>query len=250
MFGRRNKRGADDAVVDELAVDGGVTDEDTVERRADGPFDSTEVDLTEGDLRLDLGSVRLPLPPGGQIQVEMEPTGALRSVHLVTPAGRLTVAAFAAPRSAGLWREVAGELAGQLRTDQAQVTIVDGPWGREVTGVSPTATLRFLGADGPRWMVRCVCAGPAENAEQLLESAREVLRGTVVVRGDEPMPVRTPLPVVLPAPVAAQLEAAKQQAAEQAAQRAAQQAVQQTAQQQGGQSAMQQLGRETPPASP
>ena len=43
------------------------------------------------------------------------------AVWVVTPNGRFTVAAYAAPKTAGLWREVATELADSLRKDAAQV---------------------------------------------------------------------------------------------------------------------------------
>lgn len=41
----------------------------------------------------------------------------------MTPNGRFTIAAYAAPKSPGLWREVAGELAESLRKDSAKVSI-------------------------------------------------------------------------------------------------------------------------------
>lgn len=181
-----------------------------------GPWDSSEIELDEGDDRLDLGSVRLPMPEESQIQVEMDAEGAVHAVHLVTTAGRLTVAAFAAPRSGSLWREVAAELAEGLRADGARVSIAEGPWGREVLGVSPAGAMRFLGVDGPRWMVRCVAAGATETNDELTETAREVLRDTVVVRSDEPLPVRTTLPVTLPEELVQQLALAQAQAVAQA----------------------------------
>jgi hypothetical protein len=224
MFGRRNKH-ADEAVLEER----GATESNTAdssadeptgahvvsgdENPADGPYDSGEVPVADGesDGRLDLGSVRLPLVESAQIQVEMEETGELRSVHVLTEVGRITVAAFAAPRSDGMWREVVGELAQSLKDDGATVRFEEGRWGREVVGVGEAATLRFIGVDGPRWMVRCVAAGPEETQQPLAELARSVLQDTVVVRGVEPMPVRSPLPVTLPEVLAQQLEQARQQ---------------------------------------
>lgn len=223
MFGRRSKKDEGTPRVDSAAEEDLAGDDHTNEDLANedeggrGPWDSSEVDPPEdGDGRLDLGSVRVPVPEGSQIQVEMEISGAVRAVHLVVEAGRITVAAFAAPRSSGQWREVAAELAQGLRADQSQVTIEDGPWGREVLGVGSSGALRFLGVDGPRWMVRCVAVGPLATAEPLAEAARDVLSDTVVVRGDEPLPVRTALPVTLPELLAQQLEAARLQAVEQA----------------------------------
>lgn len=179
-----------------------------------GPFDGAQ-DPEDGSSRLDLGSVRLPVPEGAQLQVEMDRNGPVRAVHLMTSLGQLTVTAFAAPRSGGLWEEVLGEIRSQLRSDGAQVRVVQGEWGREVAAVTNQATLRFLGVDGPRWMLRGVAASSAEQAEPLADLLRDVVRGTVVVRGAEPLPVRSPLPLQLPEPLAEQLKQTSQQQAQQ-----------------------------------
>lgn len=182
-----------------------------------GPYDYEDVaDRLESiaEQRLDLGSVIVPVPPGGQLQVEMTPEGAPQAVHLATQHGRITVAAYAAPKTSGQWRSVAADLAETLRKDGAQVSVVQGPWGRELHAVTQGADLRFIGVDGYRWMVRLVAAGPTGAADEntpLVAAARAVMRETVVRRGDEPLPVREPLPVVLPQELADQLAAAHQQ---------------------------------------
>ncbi|MGA8332401.1 MAG: DUF3710 domain-containing protein [Mycobacterium sp.] len=172
----------------------------------DGPFDIEDFDDAAGaaEGRLDLGSVLVPLPPAAQLQVELTETGVPSAVWVVTASGRFTIAAYAAPKTGGLWREVAGELAESLRNDGAAVTIQDGRWGREVVGTA-TGVVRFIGVDGYRWMIRCVVNGSIETIDELTEQAREALLDTVVRRGDTPLPVRTPLPVQLPEPMASQL---------------------------------------------
>lgn len=181
----------------------------------EGPFDIDDFDdpATAAVGRLDLGSVLIPMPEAGQVQVELNEAGVPNTVWVVTPNGRFTVAAYAAPKSAGLWREVATELADALRKDTPNVTIETGPWGREVVGVSDGA-VRFIGVDGYRWMIRCVVNGPRDGFTALAAEARKALVDTVVRRDDTPLPVRTPLPVQLPEAMLAQLRAA---AAEQAA---------------------------------
>ncbi len=191
----------------------------------DGPFDIEDFDDPEVATvaRLDLGSVLIPMPEAGQVQVELTEQGVPSSVWVVTPSGRFTIAAYAAPKSAGLWREVAGELADSLRKDGAKVRIEDGRWGREVVGVTAapqgqgTGVVRFIGIDGYRWMIRCVVNGSPETIDALAVEAREALADTVVRRGDTPLPVRTPLTVQLPDPMAEQLRAAQAQAQAQAA---------------------------------
>lgn len=236
MFGRRKKNAATDdsrvsGVADDTAADASAPDADDTERAnvdpTVGPFDLTEVDDSRDALvetRLDLGSVLIPLPEGGQLQVEMNRSGAPQAVHVVTQHGRITIAAYAAPKSPGQWREVTGDLATSLRADKADVSIETGPWGRELHAVTTNADLRFIGVDGYRWMVRCVLAGPAGAVggdAPLVAIARNVLSQTIVDRGSDPHPVRTPLPVVLPAALTAQLAAAQQQQAQQAADRQA-----------------------------
>jgi len=221
-FGKRKRSDDDDQDVTAAAA---AENDDEL----DGPFDIDDFDdpATAALARLDLGSVLIPMPEGGQVSVEVSEAGVPTAVWMMTPNGRFTIAAYAAPKTAGLWREVATELAESLRKDVATVTIEDGPWGREVVGVAAdqgqgTGVVRFIGVDGFRWMIRCVVNGPQENIAALADEARKALADTVVRRGDTPMPVRQPLPVQLPEPMAAQLRAAAEQAA-QAAQQAGQQ---------------------------
>ena len=190
------------------AVGAGVTGSDAADWHDEawsGPFDEADAP-DDGDSLLDLGSVRLPMPDGAQLQVEVDPTGAVRAVHLLTELGQLTVSAFAAPRSGNLWDEVHAEILSQLRLDGADVDGVAGEWGGEVHALTAQVTLRFVGVDGPRWLLRGVAAGPAATHDALVELLYEVLRGTVVVRGAEALPVRSPLPLTLPGPMAEQLK--------------------------------------------
>ncbi|TSD96027.1 DUF3710 domain-containing protein [Skermania sp. ID1734] len=222
MFGKRRKSRTEDlqdstaeaAVTPETAeIDDAA--EDAMPTTDGGPYDIDDVsDPATLEQRLDLGSVLLPVPPGSQLQVEMAPDGSPQNVHLVTEHGRITVAAYAAPKSPGQWREVTADLAESLRNDNAPVSIETGPWGREVVTETQGASLRFIGVDGYRWMVRLVAAGPAgATAEDapLTVLSRAVLTETVVRRGSEPHPVRTPLPVQLPQALAEQVAAAQQQ---------------------------------------
>ena len=211
LFGRRRRQ------------DEGEEDYESFDERADGgdyeaiggdlfdgagPWD--EEDAPEDGLdRLDLGSVRLPVPPGAQLQVEMDPSGSVRAVHVVTPVGQLTVTAYAAPRSGGLWHEVSTELAEQLNSDGATVRTTTGEWGLELLAALGEAQLRFVGVDGPRWMLRGVVAGPPDRMDNSAAALYELVRGTVVVRGSQPMPVRTPLPIELPPAIAEHIQQAQ-----------------------------------------
>lgn len=223
-FGKRGRKGDSGTSAEvpadaESGLDGLEPEEYDTEsgEEMDGPFDIEDFDdpAAATVARLDLGSVLVPMPEGAQVQVELSEAGVPSAVWLVTANGRFNIAAYAAPKSAGLWREVAAELADALRRDSANVSVIDGPWGREVVG-SATGAVRFIGVDGYRWMVRCVVNGRHETMDALTAQAREALADTVVRRGETPMPVRSPLPVRLPEPMAEQLRAAAAQQAAQA----------------------------------
>lgn len=210
MAARRGSRSKDTTDVDPAAgSDPGPGEEIGAGR---GPYDiedlASEIDL--GNSHLDLGSVLVPVVEGGQVTVEMTADHQPQAVYLVTPHGRISVAAFAAPRSPGMWREVVGELVESLQTEGAQTAIEDGHWGREVVATVPGAVHRFIGVDGPRWMVRCVCSGPPELADDLAPVGRAVLSESVVRRGSDPHPPRDALPVILPPVLAEQVAAAQE----------------------------------------
>ena len=223
-FGKHRDTGDVHEPADDVTAGNDVDDVDEL----DGPFDIDDFDdpsaATLG--RLDLGSVLIPMPEAGQVQVELSEQGVPSAVWVVTPNGRFTIAAYAAPKTAGLWRDVATELADSLRKDVAEGQHRGRPVGAR-GGRCPKAeqdqlagVVRFIGVDGYRWMIRCVVNGPQDKVEALADEARNALADTVVRRGETPLPVRTPLPVQLPEPMAAQLRAAAEQAAQQQAQQA------------------------------
>jgi hypothetical protein len=213
IFGRKRGSGAEpEGRPAEGAEDDAGELEDQLSDTAEGPFDIADAE-DDGIPRIDLGSVKVPVPDGSQVQVEMDPeAGGVRAVHVVTEQGQITVSAYAAPRTGGLWREVGTELADQLRADGAKVNVGRGQWGLELSAIVGDVALRFVGVDGPRWMLRGVIAGPQSQSAQAPDVLRAIVRHTVVDRGNSPMPVRTPLTITLPEAVAQHIaEQAEQQ---------------------------------------
>jgi Protein of unknown function (DUF3710) len=196
-LGRRKNSGNDEA------AGGTSADVDAANDDLDGPFDIDDFDdaslATVG--RHDLGAVLIPEDETAELVFEVNQQGAPTAVWMVTPNGRYNVTAWAAPKTGGLWREVVTEIADSLRKDSAQVTIEDGPWGREVVGVVTTGpepvVMRFIGVDGYRWMVRGAAIGPPEAADRIAAETRRALADTVIRRGDTPQPVRAMLPLQL-----------------------------------------------------
>ncbi|MDX1890645.1 DUF3710 domain-containing protein [Mycolicibacterium sp. 050158] len=183
----------------------------------DGPFDIEDFDdpavATLG--RHDLGAVLIPENEAAELAVEVNPQGVPTMAWMVTANGRYNVTAYAAPKAGGLWREVVTEVADSLRKEAAEVSIQDGPWGREVVGHMTNGpepvVMRFIGVDGYRWMVRGAAVGSPANAEAIARDLRNALSDTVVRRGDTPQPVRNMLPLQLSEALIARLRARAEQ---------------------------------------
>jgi hypothetical protein len=192
-------------------TDVGAEDETgPVDARAEGPFDSTEVDASvlEDDERIDLGALVVTGMPGMELGLQVdEQSGVVQAVLLMLEDSALELRAFAAPRTSGIWDEVRQEIAAEASRMGGTATETDGPFGTELVLVVPvedpegqifSQTSRVIGVDGPRWLLRGTVLGRAAVEADAALPMEETLRNTVVVRGDEPMAVRESLPLTLP----------------------------------------------------
>ncbi|MEV4489788.1 DUF3710 domain-containing protein [Micromonospora coxensis] len=175
-----------------------------------GPYDISEA--PDDVQRLDLGSLHIPAVPGVEVRVQADPQGVIQQVVLVHGDNALQLGVFAAPRSEGIWDEVREEIRQSLFADGAAAQEVQGEYGTELHARVRTpdglTDLRFVGVDGPRWMVRGVYQGAAATDPAAAGPLSVCLEGLVVDRGQEAKPVREPLPLRLPREVAEQEQAA------------------------------------------
>ncbi|MGK5522202.1 DUF3710 domain-containing protein [Micromonospora sp. URMC 107] len=173
---------------------------------ARGPYDISEA--PEGVQRLDLGSLHIPAVRDVEVRVQADPEGVIQQVVLVHGPNALQLGVFAAPRSEGIWDEVREEIRQSLFNDGAAAQEVQGEYGTELHARVRTpdglTDLRFVGIDGPRWMVRGVYQGEVATNPAAAGPLAECLDGLVVDRGQEAKPVREPLPLRLPREVADQ----------------------------------------------
>lgn len=213
----RRRRKNDDQTTDEAttapsSTDAGVTAGGPSEPAAGGaeghgPWDSTQVSGTEPGY-VDLGCLRVQGREGLQLQIAQDETGVPAAVMVVGDEAALELRVFAAPRTGGLWDDIRADLRTQLENiENASHEEVDGIHGTELRAAVPVVTedgqegfqpTRMVGVEGPRWFMRATFLGRAAlepDDDGVLES---VLRDVVVVRGDDPRPVREPLAIVLP----------------------------------------------------
>jgi hypothetical protein len=172
-----------------------------------GPWDATSA--PQDDVaRLDLGALQVPTLPDVEVRVEADQSGEVAAVLLVHGQSGVQLGAFAAPRSEGIWRDVLAEIGEGIVAEGGKIQEKDGEFGPELWAQVPTPEgpqpVRFVGVDGPRWFLRAVFTGAAATEPDAEKVLAESLRHVVVVRGNDPMPVRDPLPLRLPREVVEQ----------------------------------------------
>jgi hypothetical protein len=177
--------------------------------RSTGPYDITEAEDggSDDDERLDLGALQLPLLEGMEVRVDIDPeTSQPATVTVIRGEGAVQLRVFAAPKSGGGWDEARAAIRRSINDDGGTVDEVEGAMGVELhttayvqdeDGKPVPQRMRFVGVDGPRWMLQGVLLG-AGTVPEAAAALEEVYRGIVVVRGEAALPPGTPLQLTLP----------------------------------------------------
>jgi hypothetical protein len=187
---------------------------------AGGPWDSGEryPELQ----RVELGSLLIPVHPGQEVQLNVAGEQIV-AASVTVGESVLQVQAFAAPKSGGLWDDVRDEIAEEIGSVGGESHEAEGPFGTELRARVPTEPgnpvsdlqpARYLGVDGPRWLLRGTISGQAASRGELAAPLEEVFADIVVVRGDHPAPPRDLLEIQLPAEMRQAIEEEMAQAAE------------------------------------
>lgn len=204
-------------VADELAVRTPETSQSEIDesksapsdRASAGPFDLSEVPVMRP--YVDLGGIKIAPREGLQMRLEVdERAKRVIAVTLEYSGSVLQLQAFSAPKSTGVWHRIRHEIAQQLASQNAKVHEESGALGPELVAITeaPTEqgggkrTVRFIGVDGPRWLLRGLVMGKAALDSDARVHIYELFREAVVVRGDQPMPPNELLPLKVPAGVA------------------------------------------------
>ncbi len=170
-----------------------------------GPYDVADA---PDQPRLDLGALQLPLLEGAEVQLQVdEASGTVTAAMVVLGDSAVQLQAFAAPRSERIWVEVSDEIASGISQQGGTADPAEGPFGRELLGRVPAQLpdgkvgfqpMRFVGVDGPRWLLRAVFHGRAAIEPEAAAGLEDLVRQVVVVRGAEPMGPRELLALRLP----------------------------------------------------
>jgi len=143
----------------------------------------------------DFGPLRVRVPAEAQLRMADPDQMYSDAAFFVFPDGKIRLSVVAAPKGGRLWPERAEEIATAQANLGADVRCYTGEWGQELQITDDGETNWVIGVDGPRWMLlgRSTCPAGAEN--DLSHTMRDMIRSSVVFRGNEPLPVRTPLPL-------------------------------------------------------
>lgn len=206
---------------------------DATEWRTDGPFEVSELGDAELDLeaadapRIDLGSIVVTPVPGSELRLQVNEAQEIVSAMLVLPvhgpatngaepevvaSSALELAAYAAPRSGGLWAELRDEISEAAVGSGGSAELAAGPFGVELRRLLPVTTptgeqgyqpSRMWVAEGPRWLLRGIVYGQAaitdDDEDPAVAAVLAAFRDVVVRRGDEAMAPGDLLPMSMPA---------------------------------------------------
>ena len=213
MFRRRKAEQGDlpDPSADRVDQDDEGMDVEVARRtgpRADGPWDLDEVEVSEDDGRIDLGSLLVTPVEGLDLQLQVdESTGQVVAVLLAGAEGALELRAFAAPRNGDVWDDVRRQVSAEIARMGGTATEGEGRWGTELRvsltvntpdGGRAQQVSRVVGISGPRWLLRATMFGGAAIEYRRDGPVETALREVVVVRGTGPVPPGDPLPLTVP----------------------------------------------------
>lgn len=228
LFGRNRHVQAETVVLPEHLRDN--EDEPVADQRPEGPYDISEVEISDFSKGyMDLGAVKVPVRKNVSYRLEQEQAKQkVFAVSAVHDNSTLQIQVFAAPRSGGQWEEIRQEMYDQNKNAQgASVTVEDGDFGNELLiripaelpdGRKGERIARFIGIDGPRWMIRAMLMGKAAIQKEDATVLYDILKNTVIERGDRPLPARQMLELTPPQNVLAAMREAAARRRQQAKQ--------------------------------
>jgi len=190
---------------DEDSDDGPSWPTGTIREREGGPWDLADAPEDKVE-RVDLGGVRIPIITGMELRAELAEDQVV-AVTLIIGRSALQMQPFAAPRTMGIWDDVRAEIAEGITASGGNSSDEEGRFGTELIaevgvvlpdGTSGMQTARFIGVDGPRWFLRAVITGEASTDAALRRPLEDLLADVIVVRGEDAMAPRDPIPLQLP----------------------------------------------------
>ncbi|MEU1180445.1 DUF3710 domain-containing protein [Streptomyces sp. NPDC005820] len=172
-----------------------------------GPWDAGSPGVPAGE-RTDLGGLRVPARPDVELKFVGDKSGHGGVLAVTVVHGRTALQLQAYHRTPGRsWDTVRADLLAKLSRDGASVREWAGPAGVELRadvpvvrrdGTPATMHSRFLGFDGPGWLLRGVVTGAGAAPDSTDEWPYEFFGNTVVVPEFANSSERNTIPLRIP----------------------------------------------------
>ncbi len=145
--------------------------------------------------RIDLGGLVIRGVPGLKVQLEVRKSGPI-AVTLTLGDSSLQLQAFTARTESSRWQTVRAEILEGLRDAGRASEGIHGCLGAAVVacggvGKSPRP-VRFVGCDGPGWLLRGLCSGPVALDQGAADVFERMFRDSIVVAAGQSRAERTP----------------------------------------------------------
>jgi hypothetical protein len=176
---------------------------------ADGPWDYSKApsDATF----LDFGPLKVVRREGLKARLEADPIrGKVGAVSIKVNDAEVQLQVITAPAGQSYWSVVRKQLLAKLRASPGSQQAVEGKFGPEIIativergrdGILADSTMRLVGVDGDRWLLRAVVVGPGATSDATVERVDALLSQCAVERGTEALGAGTVLPLRPPAGV-------------------------------------------------
>lgn len=172
----------------------------------DGPW--SLADAPEGREFIDFGPLRLPAIPTSRLRVEVDPArGEVGAVDVEIAECSVQLQVIAARAGERYWPHLRKQLIQNLRRRPGMQQVVEGHWGTEIvatvtgkteTGLWHDSTVRILGIDGDRWLLRAFVNGPGVTSDETIARVNAYLSQIAIDRGTQARAAGEVLPLTQP----------------------------------------------------
>lgn len=156
---------------------------------ADGPWDVSEATTAV----IDFGPLKLPAHDRLRARVELDPAShRIGAVSVLVADCDVQFKVIAAPSTGGYWADVRRGIVSNVRQQGGHHTVIEGAFGPEVIatlrgrlsdGSIGEGTVRFVGVEGPRWVLRATVTGPSSSRDEVVARVNALISQCVVDRG-------------------------------------------------------------------
>ena len=184
------------------------------EAKTQGPWDISDEGIPELP-RIDFGSLQLPAVQGMQLMPLPDPLNEqqIGALEIIVGTSQMQMSVAATKRSGGLWDEILVEFPQMLAESGIPCELVEEDG---VTRIKATLSeengqampMLVEGYQGNAWLLRVIYRGAAADDAYARAALADVVRGTVISRGDQFLAPGETIGLTMPADIEGQAQEA------------------------------------------